>query len=231
MAELKSLEPLMVDELRDLLDAEKQLTRALPKLAKAASSPDLRAAFEEHLRQTEDHIDRLNEVFDLVGAPARGKKCVGLQGVIEEGQETIEEAEEGAVRDAALIASAQKAEHYEMAAYGTVRTWANILGHNEAARLLEQTLEDEKTADRKLSEIAEGLVNPMAAEEEAPEGTEVAKTRRVGRVGKRPPEITRRQARGTTHAADRHRGGRTGKSARRAASHKSGRRSSGRKRS
>jgi ferritin-like metal-binding protein YciE len=164
MPKLDSLEPLMIEELRDLLDAEKQITRALPKMAKAATSGELKAAFEEHLEQTGQQIERLNEVFEHIGERPRSKKCVAMESIIDEGQGMLEEVEEGPTRDALLIAAAQKVEHYEMAAYGTARTFANILGHEEAAGLLEQTLEQEKMTDERLTEIAESVSNPRAAE-------------------------------------------------------------------
>ena len=164
MPKLDSLEPLMIEELRDLLDAEKQVTRALPKMVKAASSEELRSALEEHLEQTNQQLERLNQVFEHIGERPRGKKCVAMQSIIEEGEQMVEEAEEGPTRDALLISSAQKVEHYEMAAYGTARTFANLLGHNEAADLLEQTLEQEKWTDQRLTQIAESVSNPQAAE-------------------------------------------------------------------
>jgi ferritin-like metal-binding protein YciE len=159
-----SLQELLVDSLRDLIDAEKQITRALPKMARKATSEELRGGLEAHLRQTQGHIERLDRVFDLLGETARGKKCPGMQGLIEEGDEHLREVENGPGRDAVIIASAQKVEHYEMAAYGTARTWANQLGHDEVAQLLEQTLEEEKETDQKLTQLAESLVNPQAAE-------------------------------------------------------------------
>jgi ferritin-like metal-binding protein YciE len=163
MAKVDTLQSLFVEELRDLLDAEKQLTRTLPKLAKMATAATLAAAFREHLAETREHVMRLEQGFQRLGLRASSKKCVGMQGLIEDGQESIEEAEDGPVRDAALIAAAQRAEHYEMAGYGTARTFAMLLGHSEIAPLLERTLEEEKAADAKLTRIAEGMVNPSAA--------------------------------------------------------------------
>ena len=165
MPNVDTLQALFVEELRDLLDAEKQLVRTLPKLARKATSESLAAAFQEHLEETRGHVDRLEQVFERIGTRASAKKCVGMQGLIEDGEESIQEAEDGPVRDAALIAAAQRAEHYEMADYGTARTYATLLGHTSAASLLEQTLNEEKTADAKLTSIAEGLVNPEAAAE------------------------------------------------------------------
>lgn len=161
-----NLEQLFINELKDLYSAEKQITKALPKMAKAAQSEDLRAAFQEHLEQTKGHIERLDEIFEQLGKTSRGKTCHGMQGIIEEGQEAMQEMEKGEVRDAALISAAQRVEHYEIAAYGTVRTYANLLGQKDAVKLLEQTLEEEKETDEKLTGIAE-QINPEAMEEAA----------------------------------------------------------------
>src|SRR5436190_4448576 len=130
MASLESLDELLQDELKDMYDAEKQLTKALPKMAKKATNEDLKQAFEEHLHQTEQHIERLEQVFEQLEMPARGKKCEGMKGLIEEGQDMMKDADDDATRDALMIASAQKVEHYEIASYGTARTWANLLGKN-----------------------------------------------------------------------------------------------------
>ena len=160
---VRSLENLLLDQLRDLYSAEKQITKALPKVAKAASSEELRAAFEEHLTQTEGQIARLEQVFELMGHSARAKKCVAMEGLIEEAKEYLEEDMEPAVLDAALIGAAQKVEHYEIASYGTARTWAQQVGRQEAADLLQETLNEESEADRKLTRIAADLVNVRAA--------------------------------------------------------------------
>ncbi len=153
---LTTLENLFVEELKDLYDGEKQITKALPRMAKAASSRELTTAFERHLEQTKEHVERLERVFDELGKSPGRKKCEGIAGLVEEGKEVMKNSvgADPAVRDAALIASAQRIEHYEMAGYGTVRTWAEQLGLSAAARLLQQTLDEEKTADKKLSEIA-----------------------------------------------------------------------------
>ena len=164
MAKIDSLEPLMIEELRDLLDAEKQITKALPKMARAASSDELKEAFESHLEQTHTQLERLNQVFDHIGEKPSGKKCVAMRGLIEEGEEMLGKAVAGPTRDALLIAAAQKVEHYEMAAYGTARTFANLLGHSEAADLLQKTLEQEKQTDMRLTQIAESVSNPQALE-------------------------------------------------------------------
>jgi ferritin-like metal-binding protein YciE len=165
MAGIDSLETLMQEELKDIYDAEKQLTKALPKMAKKATAEELKTAFGEHLRQTEQHIERLEQVFEQLGMPVRGKKCEGMKNLIKEGEDMIGEAEDDATRDAVMIASAQKVEHYEIASYGTLRTWASVLGQTEAASLFEETLEEEKQTDQKLTQIAESFVNQASADE------------------------------------------------------------------
>jgi len=165
-----TLHDAFLDELRDAYDAEKQLTRALPKLAKAASSPELRTAFEKHLQETRGHVDRLERVFESLDEKVRGKHCEGIAGIIEEGKSVMEEDFDEATMDACLIAGGQRAEHYEMAAYGTLVAWAQAMGHVEAADLLQQTLNEEKAADKKLSQLAEGGINQEAAD--AVEGEE-----------------------------------------------------------
>lgn len=167
-----TLHDLFVDELRDAYDAEKQVVKALPKMAKAASSPKLRAAFEAHLTETRGQVTRLEEVFASLGEKVKGKHCDGMAGIIEEGKSAMEEDFDDATMDAALIASAQRVEHYEMAAYGTLVAWANAMGHTEAADLLEQTLAEEKAADGKLSTLAEGGINQQAADAAHPEEDE-----------------------------------------------------------
>jgi ferritin-like metal-binding protein YciE len=150
-----NIEELLISELKDLYSAEKQITKALPKMAKGASSPDLRNAFETHLEETNGHVERLEQIFEMLGKTGRGKVCHGMQGVLEEGSEMLGDTKKGDVRDAALISAAQRVEHYEMAAYGAVREYANLLGRKDVARLLEQTLEEEKQADEKLTRIAQ----------------------------------------------------------------------------
>jgi ferritin-like metal-binding protein YciE len=153
-----ALKELYVDELRDLYSAENQLTKALPKMAKAATSDDLREGFEEHLEQTRGHVKRLEEIFQELQEKPTGKTCKGMQGLIEEGKEIIEEGEfEGEVLDAGLISAAQRVEHYEIAGYGCVRTYAELLGDEKAVELLEQTLEEEKETDQKLTQLAEKI--------------------------------------------------------------------------
>ena len=161
---IQTMEELLVDELKDLYDAEKQIVKALPKMAKAATSEELKTAFEEHLEQTKRQVERLDKIFSKLGEKPAGKKCAAMSGLIEEGEELISDGEESPVLDAGLIAAAQKVEHYEIAGYGTARTHAEILGHNDAAKLLQQTLDEEKSTDEKLTELAESVVNEEADE-------------------------------------------------------------------
>jgi ferritin-like metal-binding protein YciE len=160
---LDTLNNLFIDELRDILSAEKQLVTALPKMAKAASSAELRQGFEKHLAETENHVERLKQVFESIRETARAKTCKAMEGLVEEGSEIIKEKATPEVKDAALIAAAQKVEHYEIATYGTLITWANLLGHTQAAGLLAETLEEEKATDESLTELAETTINESAA--------------------------------------------------------------------
>lgn len=160
---MDTLNDLFIDELRDILSAEKQLVEALPKMAKAASSDELRNGFETHLKETEQHVERLKQVFESIGQTARAKTCEAMKGLVEEGSEIIEKDADPDVKDAALIAAAQKVEHYEIATYGTLATWAKLLGQKQALKLLLQTLEEEKATDQKLTEVAESMVNQAAA--------------------------------------------------------------------
>ena len=153
-----------IDELRDTYDAEKQLTKALGKLAKAATAPPLRQAFESHLVETEGQIERLEKVFESLDEKVKGKHCDGIAGIIEEGKSVMEEDFDDMAMDACLIAAGQRAEHYEMAAYGTLVAWARVLGHDDAAKLLQKNLDEEKAADQKLSQLAEGGLNQEAAD-------------------------------------------------------------------
>ena len=164
MAEAGTLHDAFIDELRDTYDAERQLTKALAKLAKAAAAPPLREAFESHLVETQGQIERLEQVFESLDEKVRGKHCDGIAGIIEEGKSIMEEDFDDDTMDACLIAAGQRAEHYEMAAYGTLVAWARAMGHNEAADLLQETLDEEKAADEKLSSLAEGGINQNAAE-------------------------------------------------------------------
>lgn len=159
---MKTLEDLFVHELKDLYAAEKQLTKALPKMAKAAAHSELRSAFENHLQETEGHVKRLEEIFETLEISARGAKCKAMEGLIEEGKQILEEDMEDDVRDAALICAAQRVEHYEIAGYGCARTFARDLGHHEAADILQRTLEEEGAADEKLTEIAVSRINAEA---------------------------------------------------------------------
>jgi len=155
----------LIEELTDLLDAETQLTKALPKMAAAATAKALKTAFQKHLAETRGHIDWLNKALQRLGERPRRKTCEGMQGLISEGDAMMNKTPEGALRDAVMITAAQKVEHYEMASYGTARTYAQVLGEPAVARLLQQTLKEEKAADGKLTAIAEGSVNNEAAEE------------------------------------------------------------------
>jgi ferritin-like metal-binding protein YciE len=163
MPKIRTFEDLFIDELKDLYNAEQQLTRALPKMAKAASTPELKKAFETHLQETREQVRRLEQVFEEIGAPAKGKTCHAMKGLIEEGKELLDEGMENEVLDAGLIGAAQRVEHYEIAAYGTARTMAETLGHKKAVKLLDQTLKEEKAADEKLTRIAASGVNARAA--------------------------------------------------------------------
>jgi ferritin-like metal-binding protein YciE len=167
---MSALRETFLDELADVFDAEKQLLKALPKMAKAAQNQELREAFESHLEETQGHVERLEQVFEIFGEPAKGKKCKAMQGLVEEGSELIEE-EEG---DAALICAAQKVEHYEIASYGTLATWARLLQQEDAADLLEETLEEEKAADEKLTGLAENNINAEDNQEEEEEDKQPA---------------------------------------------------------
>jgi ferritin-like metal-binding protein YciE len=159
---LESLDSLFLNELKDVYHAEKQILKALPRMAKAASANALRDAFTKHLRETEGHVRRLEQIFKSLDQAPRGKKCKGMEGLLEEGKEIMEEEGAPEVIDAALISAAQRVEHYEMAAYGCLRTYAQLLGHEEAAELLQQTLGEEEAADEKLSELGEGGINQAA---------------------------------------------------------------------
>ena len=172
MANAGTLHDAFIDELRDTYDAERQLTKALAKLAKAATSPDLSEAFSSHLQETQGQIERLEEVFASLDEKVRGKHCDGIAGIIEEGKSSMEEDFDETTMDACLIAAGQRAEHYEMAAYGTLVAWARAMGHSEAAGLLQQNLDEEKAADKKLSSLAESGINQEAAEAAHPNGAD-----------------------------------------------------------
>ena len=172
MAQGTTLRDLMIDEIRDLYDAERQLVKALPKMAKGCTSEELRTLLETHLGETEEQVSRLEKAFEMLGEEARGKRCDGMAGIIEEGSNLLEEDFDGAVLDAGIIASAQRAEHYEITAYGSVMAWAKQLGETDIAELLSETLEEEKSADEKLSALAEGTINGEAAQSDADDSEE-----------------------------------------------------------
>jgi len=169
---LRSMEDLFSHELQDLYSAEQMIADVLPQMGEAATSPELRRAFDEHLAQTRQHVERLERMFESVGQSAEAQTCKGLEGIIDEGKSIIragtlvKSAVDDRVRDAALIGAAQRVEHYEIAAYGCLKTYARLLGHDEAASLAQRTLQEEKAADERLTGIAEILVNPQAAEAE-----------------------------------------------------------------
>jgi ferritin-like metal-binding protein YciE len=163
MPNQKNLKDLFSETLKDIYFAEKQILRALPKMAKEASSPELKQAFETHREQTEGHVERLNEVFEQIGRPARGKTCEAILGIIDEAKEIMEDFKGAEALDAGLASSGQAVEHYEIARYGTLKTWAQELGFNDAAKLLDQTLQEEIKADQLLTKIATSTVNMKAA--------------------------------------------------------------------
>ena len=162
---LDTLEKLYIDELRDLYNAENQLLKALPKMAKGASSPELKDAFEKHLEQTKGHVQRLEELFEQRDESPKGKTCHAMKGLIDEGSEILKEHGEDSVLDAGMIVAAQKVEHYEIASYGSVRTFANLLGKDEEAKLLQSTLDEESETNEILNGLAESIVNPEAVSE------------------------------------------------------------------
>lgn len=159
----KTLNDLFLDTLKDIYYAEKQILKALPKMAKSAESTEVRKAFETHTRETEGQVKRLEQVFDMLGKPARGKTCPAINGMIEEGKEIMDDFKKTEALDAGLVSAAQAVEHYEIARYGTLRTWATQLGMRDAARLLDQTLQEEKRTDQLLTQIAEQSANKKAA--------------------------------------------------------------------
>ena len=194
MAATSTFHDAFIDELRDTYDAERQLTKALAKLAKAATSPDLRDAFETHLEETKGQIERLEEVFEGLEEKVRGKHCEGIAGIIEEGKSLMEEDFDDATLDAGLIAAGQRAEHYEIAAYGTLVAWAKTMGHTDAAALLQENLDEEKAANKKLSELAEGGINQGAADGAEPD------EELEDEEGEDPIIITSEVAKGTARA-------------------------------
>jgi ferritin-like metal-binding protein YciE len=163
MATEKTLDDLFLDTLKDIYYAERQILKALPKMAKAATAPDLKAGFEKHQDETEGHVERLEQIFELLGKPARGKTCDAILGILEEGKSIMDEFKGTQALDAGLISAAQAVEHYEIARYGTLKSWAQQLGMNDAAKLLDATLKEEMATDQKLSQVAEASINRMAA--------------------------------------------------------------------
>jgi len=166
MKKENNLQELLVEEMRDVYHAEQQLLKALPKMAKAAQSERLKEVFERHLEETEQHVERLERAFEILEEPAKAKTCKAMQGLIEEGKEMMEDHKESAMADASLIAAAQKIEHYEIATYGTLCTWCDLLGLDEASDILKETLDEEKTADETLTEIPESEINAEAVGEQ-----------------------------------------------------------------
>jgi ferritin-like metal-binding protein YciE len=162
MENIDSLESLLLHEVKDLYHAEKQLVKALPKVAKKASSPELKHAVEEHLQQTEGHVNRLEQIFEMLGQPAKGTKCKGMAGIIDEAEEVMGYKGTPEARDAAIIMSAQKVEHYEIAGYGSAATWADLLGRQDIKNLLGQTLDEEERTDQRLTELAKSSINLRA---------------------------------------------------------------------
>ena len=183
---METLKDLYIDELKDMYDAENQIVKALPKMAKEATNEELRAAIEQHLDQTQTQIERLEQIFEELGEKAKGTKCEATKGLIEEAKRMMDDAEEEDVRDAAIIGSAQKVEHYEIAAYGTLRTYAELLGFDEQAELLQETLDEEKETDENLTELAVSCINMDASEgEEGEEEEESQESNRMGRSQQR----------------------------------------------
>jgi ferritin-like metal-binding protein YciE len=200
--ELETLRDLYIDELKDLWSAEKQLVQALPKMAKAANDPKLAKAFTNHLRETERQVTRLERIFKDLGESPRGKKCVGMEGLIEEGKELIKEKPEPQVLDAGLISKAQHIEHYEMAGYGTVRTYAQVLGEERQAQLLQETLDEEGNADKLLTQLAENSINIEAAQGDEEEETTSSRSRAGKSASKRGSKsTTKRASSGSTERA------------------------------
>ena len=179
---VSSLRDLYLEELRDLYNAEQQLTKALPKMAAAATSPDLRSAFQKHLKETLGHVGRLDRIVQSLGSNPKGKKCKGMEGIVAEGSEVMSEDYEGAVMDAALISAAQRVEHYEIAAYGSVHAYAELMGDSNAASLLERTLEEEKETDQKLTDLAK-QINQEAYQSGTGEEGETKPRQRAARAG------------------------------------------------
>jgi ferritin-like metal-binding protein YciE len=187
MAKITTMEELFIDEIRDLYDAEKQLTKALPEMANSASADELRNVFEEHLEQTENHVQRLERIFGALDEKATGKKCAAMTGLIKEGNEVIGDTGDTAVRDAGLIAAAQKVEHYEISGYASARIHAELLGNDRAARLLDETLFEEQDADERLGDLAHSLILEEVESDSNHAGSGRRKTRGAGGSGRDEP--------------------------------------------
>jgi ferritin-like metal-binding protein YciE len=183
---IESLDELLQEELRDIYDAEKQLVKALPKMAKAASSDELQEAINEHLQITKGQVERLEQVFETLGTKAKSKTCAGMKGLIEEGEEVLEQDADDELKDLAIIGAAQRVEHYEIAAYGTARAFAERLGNEEVAELLQETLTEEEEADERLTEIAESLMDAVGQTEESEEEEEGAEIDDESDIGEEP---------------------------------------------
>jgi len=212
MASIDSLTALLVDQLRDIYDAEKRLTKAIPKLAKKATNDDLRTALEQHLQETELQVSRLEEAFEHLGERAKGKPCAGMRGIIEEGDEHVkEDYSDDGLRDAVIIGSAQRVEHYEIAAYGTAIAHARLLELDDVVRLLEESLNEEKAADRTLTEIAESVVNLDAATEDESdeEESEAPGRRRVTPAARQRATAAAAASRGRSNGRAKRRGARS----------------------
>lgn len=203
---MEALQKLLQDELEDIYDAEHQLVKALPKMIEKSSSPELQRALKQHLTVTQNQITRLEQVFKTLGEKAKRKPCKGMAGIVSEGSEMLEENLEESTKDAAIISAAQKVEHYEIASYGTVRTLAQTLGNNEVAELLEETLDEEKEADQRLTQIAESSINSEAASEEEEGGEEGSNGRSRANSGSRAGSGTKGGSRSKSHSIRRSRG-------------------------
>jgi ferritin-like metal-binding protein YciE len=190
---MDSLHDLYIDELKDLYSAENQILKALPKMVKKASAQELKDAFSEHLEITRKQVERLDQIFGELGVNPKGKKCKAMEGLLEEGKEVLEEEGEPAVLDAALIAAAQRVEHYEMAGYGCVRTFARLLEYAGAEQLLQETLDEEAEADEKLTTLAETVINVRAEETEGDEGDEEEVAAAGARNGRSVPKATKKK--------------------------------------
>lgn len=204
MARIDSLRTLLIQQLRDLYDAEKRLTKAIPKLMKESSSEELTSALEAHLGETENQVSRLERAFQALGETAKGKECKGIKGIIEEGDEHVAEdfADDG-LKDATIIGAAQRVEHYEIAGYGTAIAHARLLGQDEVVQLLEETLDEEKAADEKLTEVAEQIVNPDAASDEDEEETDREMAGVAASAGSKPASSGKRGPNGRSSGGNR----------------------------